>query len=132
MSKYVLLNVEYKDGECLKGALKEVGYTEIEEHAEAQPLYGYQGDQRAEKANIIIRRKFVGGASNDIGFVKNAKGGYDLVISEFDKHNQKIMNELNQQYAALKTKKQFKHMGFTVMGQKVDPKGRIKIKVVVP
>lgn len=132
MSKYVVLNVEFNDKDCLKGALKEVGYTEIEEHTEAQSLYGFQGDERAEKANIIIRRKHVGGASNDVGFLKNAKGGYDMVISEYDKHNVKLMKELHQQYAAMKVKKQFKTMGYTVTGQKTDAKARIKIKVIVP
>ena len=39
----------------------------IEEHDQAQHLYGYENDQRAETANIIIRRKHVGGSSERCG-----------------------------------------------------------------
>ncbi len=72
----------FKDRECLLNALSECGYSEVEE-GEALSLYGYQGDRRPETANIVVRRKFIGGASNDLGFQKT-DAGYVPVISEFD------------------------------------------------
>ncbi len=72
----------FKDRECLLNALSECGYSEVEE-GEALSLYGYQGDRRPETANIVVRRKFIGGASNDLGFQKT-DAGYIPIISEFD------------------------------------------------
>lgn len=53
------------------------------EEGEAVPLYGYQGDRRAETAAIIVRRHHIGAASNDLGFARTAQG-YVPVISEYD------------------------------------------------
>ena len=44
-----------------------------EVHIEPQHLQGYQGDNRAQKAHIIVRRKYVGGSSNDLGFLYDEK-----------------------------------------------------------
>ncbi len=83
MSKYMTFtSAAFKDRECLLNALSECGYSEVEE-GEALSLYGYQGDRRPETANIVVRRKFIGGASNDLGFQKT-DAGYVPVISEFD------------------------------------------------
>jgi len=85
MSKYLTVETVMNDVECLKETLKELGYP-FEEHTEAQHLYGYQGDKRKQKAHIIINRKNVGGAANDVGFLKNADGNYEMLISEYDQH----------------------------------------------
>lgn len=58
--------------------------SQIEIHSTPEHLFGYHGDKREEVAHIIIRRKHIGGSSNDIGFVKNEKGCYETIISEFD------------------------------------------------
>jgi hypothetical protein len=39
----------------------------MEVHDEAVPLYGYQGDVRAQTAHIVIRRQHVGTAANGDG-----------------------------------------------------------------
>lgn len=86
MSEYSEHQTEYKDEKCLVEALIEMGWSkdEIEVHKEATNLYGYHGDKRADKANIIIRRKNIGSASNDIGFAKGANGKYEAIISAYD------------------------------------------------
>lgn len=134
MSKFVSVNLEFTDSECLKSSLAELGYTDIEEYADPQPLYGFQNDRREQTANIIIRRKHIGRASNDIGFVKNSKGTYDLIISEFDKayHGDAFINKLPGIYGVNKVKKQVKSMGYMISSQKTDAKGRVKIKILVP
>jgi hypothetical protein len=73
-------------------ALVRAGWKEnqIEVHDEAQHLVGYQGDQRKDKANVIIRRKYVGGASNDLGFVLQEDGTYKAIVSEYDRSKHRL------------------------------------------
>lgn len=72
----------FKDRETLLKALAECGYETVEE-GEALSLYGYQGDKRPETAQIVVRRKYIGSASNDLGFQKT-DAGFVPVISEYD------------------------------------------------
>lgn len=87
MSEYVECKTKFKDRKALLEALAAMGFVdgEVEVHDDPQHLYGYQGDKRPQKAHIIIRRKYVGGSSNDIGFVRGEDGSYEAVISEFDR-----------------------------------------------
>ena len=84
MSKYLTFSdIVFKDEALLLAALADVGYTEVE-RGESLPLYGYRGDQRAERAQLVVRRKHIGSASNDLGFAR-AEQGYTPIISEYDK-----------------------------------------------
>mgnify|MGYP001601056639 CR=1 FL=1 len=87
MSHYCNVELELRDIDALVLALLDMGFvrTEIEVHSEAQPLYGFQGDLRPEKAHVIIRRQHVGDSSNDLGFVKDpVTGRLTAIISDFD------------------------------------------------
>ena len=83
MSKYLHFESEvFKDRRLLLSALADLGFTEVEE-GEALPLYGYEGSRRAETAELVVRRRFVGSASNDLGFRRTPEG-YVPIISEYD------------------------------------------------
>ena len=83
MSKYLTFSdLVFKDRTLLVGALSDLGYAEIDE-GEALPLYGYQGDQRPETAEIVVRRAYLGSLSNDLGFVRT-EGGFVPLISDYD------------------------------------------------
>lgn len=83
MSKYLRFgDIVFKDRRLLLAALADLGYADVEQ-GENLPLYGYQGDRRPETADIVIRRKFVGAASNDLGFVRTDQG-YVPLVSEYD------------------------------------------------
>jgi hypothetical protein len=83
MSKFLTFpDVVFKDRRLLLAALADMGYSEVEE-GESLPLYGYQGDQRAETAAIVVRRQHVGSASNDLGFARTELG-YVPIVSEYD------------------------------------------------
>ena len=71
------------DQGCLVAALEEQGYHPEVHEGEGKNLEGYHGDQRKEKAQIIVPRRQVGGASNDLGFAKDTNGKYQAIISEF-------------------------------------------------
>ena len=83
MSKYLTFSdIVFKDEALLLAALADMGYTEVE-RGESLPLYGYRGDQRAERAQLVVRRQHIGSVSNDLGFAR-AEQGYTPIISEYD------------------------------------------------
>jgi hypothetical protein len=83
VSKYLSFpEAVYKNRTLLLAALAALGYADVEE-GEALPLFGYQGDRRAETAEIVVRRRYVGRLSNDIGFVRTPQG-YVPLVSEYD------------------------------------------------
>ena len=83
MSKYLhFQGICFVSRELFLAALAELGYPTVEEGL-ALPLYGYQGDRRPETAEIVVRRRHVGSASNDIGFTKTGDG-YAPILSEYD------------------------------------------------
>lgn len=112
------------------------------------PLHGYQGDNRNKKyqpgdsryaplAQVVIpgnghpsRNNAVGGASNDIGFVKNADGEYVPMISEYDAgsngYSECWMNELKAKYLEVVVTKNAKKQGYTVKKSQ-DAAGKMKL-----
>jgi hypothetical protein len=101
VSKYLAFQ-EYvlKDRRLLLAALADLGYTEVEE-GEALPLYGYQGDRRPETAEIVVRRRHLGSASNDVGFARTP-AGYVPIVSEYDRrtlHGGRFLVELRTAYS---------------------------------
>lgn len=83
MSKYLSFpDVVFTDRRLLLAALAELGYPDVEE-GEALPLYGYQGDRRPETAELVVRRRHLGAASNDLGFTRTPQG-YLPIVSEYD------------------------------------------------
>ena len=100
MSKYLTFtDVVFKSESLLLAALADLGYAEVE-RGEALPLYGYQGDVRKERAEVVVRRRFIGSASNDLGFARTAEG-YTPIISEYDQrtmHGGKFVASLRAAY----------------------------------
>lgn len=101
MSEYTTTETKIKDQKSLVAALIAMGFKEnqIEICKDGSPMVGYQGDFRtldgrghttdpnkAMKGHVIVRRRHVGGASNDIGFVKQADGTYKFIGSAYDRH----------------------------------------------
>lgn len=92
MSHYANLQTNITDQEALIRALcrmtnrngRLLQRNMIEVHDKAQHLYGFQGDRRSQVANVIIRRENVGGAANDVGFVRGSDGKFQAIISEYD------------------------------------------------
>lgn len=63
-------------------ALAQIGYDGAEAHTERVPLMSWRGIPLGADANIIVRRERIGAAGDDLGFVRNARGTFDAVISE--------------------------------------------------
>jgi len=102
MSHYTLIQTEIREVPILLCALAEMGFSQVEHHEEPQHLYGYQDDRREETAEVIIRREFVGSASNDVGFKRRESGAFEAIVSEYDRQNrcdQSWLQELNHRYS---------------------------------
>lgn len=136
MSAYRTQETIMTDQDCLTDALKEMKWRsgrscEPEVHEEAQPLTGYQGDKRKQKANIIVRRGTVGGASNDIGF-ERVDGKFVAHISDYDRsyYGDKWLGELKQVYAKKHAMKIAKKHGLKFKGEKQLADGKTRLQFV--
>jgi hypothetical protein len=110
-----------------------MGYTEVENHiGNPQQLVGYHGDLRAQRADLIIRRKHIGSASNDIGFVKSADGTYAAIISDYDsgRHNAQWTAKLRNAYADKGIMRQAKRAGLKFIDKKM-VKNKMKYEFIL-
>lgn len=131
MSKYLTFtDVTFKDKKLLLKALAQLGYTDVEVHdGEGANLIGYHGDTRADKANVIVRRKYIGTASNDIGFRKTAKG-YVPIVSEYDRGYARgghFLPDVRTKYNELTAREVAKQLGGVV--HKSEKSGKITLTV---
>ena len=87
MSHYAVIQTEFKYKDCLIAALKEIyGSKAVEVYEKPVNLIGYQGDIRKQKAHIVVRRKYIGPVSNDLGFLKDGETDYySMIISDYDR-----------------------------------------------
>lgn len=129
MSKYNRQKSTYNDRDCLVEALHEMGYADVEIHDDAVNLIGYHADTRPEKANVIVRRKHIGTAANDLGFVKEADGTYSAIVSDYDsrKHGAVWMTGLKKAYTEKRLIKHAAKNGLKYLGKKV-VQGRTQIQ----
>lgn len=86
MSAYVTMATPMIDRTLLLEALSDVGFgsEKVQVSDQPLPLVGFEGSQRAQTANIVIRRHFLSGSSNDLGFVEAATG-FKLIVSDYDR-----------------------------------------------
>ena len=130
MSHYLDIKTCITNEDALIKALIRKGFKpeQIEVHKEATNLYGYQGDKRQQKANIIIRRKDVGSASNDLGFVKKEDGTYEAIVSKYDsrKYNEQWLNDVGTFHNVENAKEAFSRNGWDYT-ETVDNEGRIQL-----
>lgn len=111
MSHYTCIRTQIREVPFLVEALHEMGFADVEVHEEAQHLYGYQGDRRPQTAEVIIRRKYIGAAANDVGFKRQDSGVFEAIVSEFDRRNRcngAWLQELNHRYGYHLVKEQMR------------------------
>lgn len=133
MSHFVECKTEFRDPQALVAALIECGFAadQIEVHAEAVPLYGYQGDKRAQHAHIVIRRQHVGRAANDVGWERLPDGTYRAWISEYDRRhrfNTEMQGRVRQEYAFAVIQRQQRDRGRCVSRERL-PSGEIEVTI---
>ena len=129
MSHFTRLKTRITDKAALVQALADVGYKLVETHDTPQHLYGYQGDRRAQTAEVIVRRKYVGRASNDVGFRRSDDGSFEAIISAYDrrKHSQAWLDRVTQRYAYHVARAKLKEQGFDLVSEETARDGRIRL-----
>ena len=127
-----MIEISINDQQSLIDALIEMGY-KPEIHEEAKNLHGYQGDKRSQKAHVIIPRRQVGSASNDVGFERKSDGSFAMHLSEYDQRSKTFKTEkLKQLYAKNRITKALKKKGrYHLSKQQVEKDGRIVMRVRV-
>lgn len=133
MSAYRVIKSEFKNLESLKAALKSIGYSDIVTSSTGNSIsmYGYHNDLRPEKCAVLVDRKYVGQASNDVGFAWNGST-YEAIISDHDSRwtfTPEVIGKLKQQYAFHELSRQARQKGYTVQ-QEATPQGTIRMKLV--
>ena len=128
MSHFTTLQTQLADVKALHAALADLGFKEVEVYDKAQPLHGYRGDERAQTAEVIVRRQHVGPLSNDLGFKRNAGGTFDALISEYDraKYSQEWLDRLTQRYAYHAARAKLEEQGFALVSEE-QKDGRIHL-----
>jgi hypothetical protein len=129
VSHFTTIKTRIADVNALVKALADLGFKQVEVHEEAQHLYGYQGDQRAQAAEVIIRRRYVGHASNDIGFKRQPDGKFEAIISQFDraKCSQAWLDRLTQNYAYHTARAKLEEQGFILVSEERPQGGPIRL-----
>src|SRR5258708_31601663 len=84
MSAYGEFETIMREDRFLVEGLTAMGY-KVEVHAAGAGLVGYHGDERREKAHVIVRRAQLDSASNDIWFGRGKDGRYQAILSEYDR-----------------------------------------------
>jgi hypothetical protein len=128
MSKYEELATVLTEERYLVEALEQLGY-KPEVHRAGAALYGYLGDERPEKAQVIVRRQQLNSASNDIGFARDAQGQFRAVVSDYDRgigFDQGWVGRVAQAYKESQTMAVAKSRGYVFQGRSVldTPQGK--------
>ncbi len=128
MSKYQELETTVTEERFLIEALQELGY-QPDVCSEGRFLIGYRGDERHERAHVIIPRQQLDCASNDIGFARDATGVFRALVSEYDRgigFDDAWLGRLAQIYKERQTMAIAKTKGYVFKGKEVieTPQGK--------
>ncbi len=117
MSKNRIIETEFRDWDLLIEALKRLGIPH--EIGHDLQMYGYEGNLRPEKADLVVRRRHVGLAANDLGFVRRGDR-VDMVISEYDMTGPgaRLAKRIKQEYALAFVERQAKRVGARVKSER--------------
>ncbi len=129
MSHYTTLETQLVSEKHLVLALEDMGFTEVEVHAEPQPLVGWRGRERPQLAHVIVRREHLGPVSNDLGFFKNAEGIYEVFVSDVDQaaHGGAWLRKLYQRYAYHVARDLLAEQDFSLVEEEVDEGGAVHL-----
>jgi hypothetical protein len=121
MSAYGEFETKIAEQRFLEEGLTEMGYI-VETHPAGAALIGYHGDERPERAQVIIRRVQLDSASNDIGFVREKDGCFRAIVSEYDRsigYDHKWLGKVHQHYKEKQTLAMAQTKGYIFRGKEV-------------
>ena len=118
MSKFDDYQTLMNDQDCLVESLGSLGRKTVlaKDQVNGDPLFGYEGAQRPERAQVILPRKTLSGASNDIGFRREENGNFTAVVSQYDSqigYGKAWLAKVNATYLEKKGIKDLTAQGYT-------------------
>jgi len=131
MSHYTVMDTQLSSAEHLVKALADMGFGNVEVHAEPQALVGWLGDSRKNRAHVIVRKREIGFVSNDIGFLQAPSGYFRAQISDFDrlKFDDEWLRALTQRYAYHVASDMLAQQKFTTVEESREADGTIHLTV---
>lgn len=138
MSKYKVIRTEYKSGESLIQAIRDLGvpYEQAPDLLRPTlPMHGFQGDLRPQTASIVLRRGtgFMNSLSNDLGFAWNpTKGVFEAIVSDYDsglESVQKGLDRIHQRYTFRQVERAAHVKGYTLRHNQ-QPDGSLEVVLV--
>jgi hypothetical protein len=131
MSHYTVMETQLSSAEHLVKALNDLGFENVEVHAEPQRLVGWLGDDRTNRAHVIVRKREIGFVSNDIGFLQTPSGYFKAQISDFDrlKFDEEWLRALTQRYAYHVAKDMLAEQDFEAIEESRETDGTIHLTV---
>jgi hypothetical protein len=148
MSHYAAMEVDFdvKYEQNLVAALEKVfGKGNVEVHENGAPLFGWHGDDRSQvgkksqdyapPCEVIVRRKHVGGAANDLGFRRTKEGKYESYISDHDKganFSKEKQGLVAQEYGLRVTEQVLKSEGWSKFTRTTLSDGSVRIEAKEP
>jgi hypothetical protein len=129
MSHFTTIRTKMIDQQHLLAALRDLGFNTVESQTTPSTLFGFKGDARPEMAEIIIRRQYIGVASNDIGFAKSADGTFQAIISGYDRgrYSQSWLQKVQCRYAYHATKEALSNEGFCLVEEEQQQDGTLHL-----
>jgi hypothetical protein len=127
MSHFSEVEVSYdqkNEADFIAALEKHFGQGTVEVHENGGDLIGWHGDNRAKMnpnsadyappCHLIIRRKNISTASNDIGYVRAENGKYTAYVSDYDKgvFHQANQGLVKQEYGLRVAEKALKKQGW--------------------
>lgn len=82
MPRYRRIPTDVRNEQDLRRALTEMGLRNVELHAQGASLDDWIGRATDVRAHVIVRRKDLGAAADDMGFARNDQGTFDLIVSD--------------------------------------------------
>ena len=136
MSHFTRLEVSFQQSEeaSLIASLEALfGAGSVEVHEEPTGLFGYEGNDRsllpetdpnhAPKAHLVVRRSHLGPACNDLGFRRTEEGGYEALVSHYDRlvvFRPERQGLLVQNYALTVAERRLRMQGYQVRRETKD------------
>jgi hypothetical protein len=116
-------------GEHLVRALRALGYGGAQLFAHAQALAGLGASMHEARAEVIIRRAELPGASTDIGFRRTGEGRFEAVIYDMDRphYGAPWLRKVTQRYAYEVARDKLEAQGFELVDEEVDAGETIRL-----
>ncbi len=89
--------------EHLVAALAQVDFPHVEVNRSPVSLESWRGTPLGVEASLILRRRHLSAASDDLGFVRNDRGSFEMILSEgnFFRFDRRWIEDLARRHDAL-------------------------------